>query len=302
MRNIILLLIVFIFQNSYCQTVIKLTKANGVYTVPCQINGKTDVFFFDTGASNVTISLGYYTKGIKEGFLKTSDILPEIVNFKVANGSIQTGRLINIRELKIGNLKLYNIVATIVENEDSPLLLGQTALEKFGTYTVNTTNSTLSILGNSSTDIDIALKEAKKQAYSKLSKLPNGEQKTILEAQIVQTKVDILSDTKIILNLEFEVYEIKYSNNGDIDFEYDITNKSTVNYKNKPLSQIHIYIDVYTEDGKVYSTSSPLPELLSGNSANGHSSSINLRNRKPKYFRIYGVINSPLLTMLHNND
>src|SRR5258706_4849970 len=86
---------------SFGQTVIKLTKSNGIYSVPCQVNGKSTLFYFDTGASDVTLSINFYNHAIKDGIIKVSDLLPEIINYTVANGDVHSGRRINIRELEI---------------------------------------------------------------------------------------------------------------------------------------------------------------------------------------------------------
>ena len=53
------LLIVITIISSFCfgQKVIQLTKQNGVYTIPCSINGVKRSLVFDTGASTVTISM-----------------------------------------------------------------------------------------------------------------------------------------------------------------------------------------------------------------------------------------------------
>mgnify|MGYP002776377742 CR=1 FL=1 len=47
----------FMAANIFSQTVIIMNKENGVYTVPCKINGLSLKFIFDTGASDVSISL-----------------------------------------------------------------------------------------------------------------------------------------------------------------------------------------------------------------------------------------------------
>jgi len=290
--KILVVLILFLSHLSHGQTVIKLTKTNGIYTVPCQINGKTGIFYFDTGASDISISLGFFKNGIKEGFLKVSDMLPEIVNYQVANGDIHSGRHINIKQFKIGNLTLSNIIATIVDNEDAPLLLGQSALEKFGSYTINSNTSTLTIAGNEKSDIDKALKT--------LIKIKGIPVTPVVKDQIAQAKIDILNDTKIASDLQFEVFKITKNENGEIRFEYDITNTSTKNYKPKPLSFITVFIDIYTEDGKTYSTSSMIGEILSSKTINGDELNINIRNKTPKYYRIYGAVNSPYLSSIEN--
>ena len=41
-------------------------------------------------------------------------------------------------------------------------------------------------------------------------------------------------------------------------------------------------------------------ENLAGNTINGQDIRINLRNKTPKYFRIYAVVNGPLLSTLED--
>ncbi len=47
--------------NSSGKTSIKMTKRSGVYFIPCKINGSEMEFIFDTGSSDITMSL---TEGV----------------------------------------------------------------------------------------------------------------------------------------------------------------------------------------------------------------------------------------------
>src|SRR5258705_9817612 len=97
MKHLSFLFLTLVFTTIvFGQTVVKLTKSNGIYSVPCQINGKATLLYFDTGASDVTLSISFYNQGIKDGIIKASDLLPEIINYKVANGEVHSGRRINI--------------------------------------------------------------------------------------------------------------------------------------------------------------------------------------------------------------
>lgn len=282
------------------QTVVKLTKSNGILSIPCQVNGKSTLFYFDTGASDVVLSIEYYNQALKEGILKYSDLLPEIINFKVANGQVHSGRRINIREIKIGNLRLTNVVGTIIDGQGAPLLLGQTVLERFGVYSIDNQKSTLTINGNLKSDIDIALAAAKQRAVEQM-KSSTGDIK-IVHQQIQQSKVDLLRDMKVALGLEFEVSSIELDKDEDnqLTFKYDITNNSGIDYKAKALSQLYIFIDVFTEEGKVYSASINTEQMLAGGTINGEDLIIKIRNKTPKYFRIYGVVNGPFLSAIEN--
>lgn len=297
----------FVLISTVCtlaQTVVKLTKTGGIYSVPCQVNGKPTQFFFDPGAADVTLSIGFYNQAVKDGILKISDVLPEIVNYQVANGNIHSGRRINIRELSIGNLRLNNVVASVIDGEHAPLLLGQSALERFGTYTINNTASTLTIQGNYKSNIDLALKAAKEKATEQMKNAGQSGMASLVQQQIQQTKVDILRDTKIASGLEFEVSQIKTDKRGEgeLTFKYDITNNSGLDYKNKALSQLYIFIDVFTAEGKVYSASVPAPQMLTGNTVNGQDLALKLRNKTAQYFRIYGVVNGPLLSTIQTQE
>jgi aspartyl protease family protein len=121
---------------------ILMKKKNGVYYIPAEVNGYSMEFVFDTGASSVSISLTEAMLLYKNGKLSKSDILGSQY-FSDANGDISEGTKINIRSIKIGSKLLQNIEATVVHNLQAPLLLGQSALSKFGKFSVNTANNTI---------------------------------------------------------------------------------------------------------------------------------------------------------------
>jgi aspartyl protease family protein len=123
---------------------ISLTKKNGVYYIPTVINGVPMEFVYDTGASTVSISLAEAKYLLNQGKLAKSDIL-DSQYFTDANGDISEGTKIILREIKIGNKTLYNVEASIVHNLNAPLLLGQTALERFGKIIFDTKNQILTL-------------------------------------------------------------------------------------------------------------------------------------------------------------
>jgi clan AA aspartic protease (TIGR02281 family) len=110
---------------------IKMTKNGNVYEVPCYINGIKMKFIFDSGASDVSISLTEARFMLKNGYLNADDITSK-QNYTIANGDIQEGYIINIRELKIGQYTLKNVKGSIVSTLNAPLLLGMSAIEKLG--------------------------------------------------------------------------------------------------------------------------------------------------------------------------
>jgi aspartyl protease family protein len=117
-------------------------KKGGVYYVPCKINGVEMEFIFDTGASDITISLTEAIFLYKQGKLADEDFLGT-EHYQIADGSVQEGTIIVLRTVEIGNKKLKNIKASIVHNAEAPLLLGQSALSKFGKISIDYTKNEL---------------------------------------------------------------------------------------------------------------------------------------------------------------
>ncbi len=133
MRKIILTLIILSFSISLLQSQvrIKMKNENGVYTTPCIVNGLRLRFIFDTGASNVSISLTEATFMLKNGYLDKADLHGSSYS-QIANGDIVENTTVILKELEIGGIMLYNIEAIIIHELSAPLLLGQSAIQKLG--------------------------------------------------------------------------------------------------------------------------------------------------------------------------
>lgn len=117
---------------------------SGVYEVACIINDLPLKFIFDTGASSVSISSVEASFMLKNGYLKEEDIKGKEY-FGTATGEIHEGTIIRLREIKIGDAVLRNVDASVAHNQQAPLLLGQSILERFGTITIDNINSKLII-------------------------------------------------------------------------------------------------------------------------------------------------------------
>jgi aspartyl protease family protein len=74
--------------------------------------------------------------------LKKEDIL-STQYFQDATGRISEGTKINLRLIKIGNIVLDNVQATVIDNVNAPLLLGQTVLERFGSIEIDNDNNVI---------------------------------------------------------------------------------------------------------------------------------------------------------------
>lgn len=110
---------------------IPFTKDGGVFSVKCNINNLPLYFIFDTGASDVSLSMVEANFMMKNGYLDKKDVVGT-ERYVDAVGNISEGTTINIREVDFGGLKLQNVRASVVRNQKAPLLLGQTVLSKLG--------------------------------------------------------------------------------------------------------------------------------------------------------------------------
>jgi aspartyl protease family protein len=118
------------------KSVVKMRKAGGVYFVPCKINGTEMEFIFDTGASDITMSLTEAVFLYKQGKLKDDDVIGT-QQYQIADGSIHEGTVVILRKVQIGDWELSDVQASIVDNMEAPLLLGQSALAKFGKISID---------------------------------------------------------------------------------------------------------------------------------------------------------------------
>ena len=85
------------------QVRIKMQKDGGVYKIPCVVNGLRLKFVFDTGASNVCISLSEANLMLENGYLDKKDIVGKCKS-QIADGSIINNTKIILREIKINDL------------------------------------------------------------------------------------------------------------------------------------------------------------------------------------------------------
>ena len=110
---------------------IPFTKESGVYKVKCQINGLPLHFVFDTGASDVTLSMTEASFMMKNGYLSGNDVIGS-QRYMDADGDISVGTVINLKDVNIGGQTLKNVRASVVRNQKAPLLLGQSVLGRLG--------------------------------------------------------------------------------------------------------------------------------------------------------------------------
>jgi clan AA aspartic protease (TIGR02281 family) len=218
-KNYYLTFFFFTFINlTYAQKVIKMERINKTYQIPCKVNGIPMKFVFDTGASDVSISSTEANFLIKQGLLTKDDFL-EKVQYKIANGDIVEGTKINLKSIEIDGIIIKNISASVIDSQNAPLLLGQSAIRKIGRF---------SISGNELILLDYSL-ETQPDLKPKI-KLSNSINEDALRRFNL-----FLSNKSIIDDVKGHLIFNKYSNSLDY-------NSTTIIYENPTLEK-----DIYAK-------------------------------------------------------
>lgn len=169
------------------QIVVNMEQDGGVYKVPCSVNGVKMKFIFDTGASAVSLSKSMATFMEDNGFLNKSDYLGK-TQVHIADGSIVDVDVVNLRDFEIGGLHLQDVIATIKDGQNVPLLMGQSAIEKLGRVSIekgrlliHQASTTLSLKQIATLRAEIekhALNSEHESVIQKISELRRGTQLT----------------------------------------------------------------------------------------------------------------------------
>lgn len=120
------------------------TKEAGICKVRCSINGLPLHFYFDTGATDVTISNIEAKFMMKNDYLKPTDVKGSAY-YSTADGNITAGTVILLRKVNFGGLELTNVRASVVDNQQAPLLLGQSVLSRLGKVEIDNGKHVLKI-------------------------------------------------------------------------------------------------------------------------------------------------------------
>ena len=130
--------------NDTSSSEIPFTKENGVYKVKCNVNGLPLHFVFDTGASDVTISMVEATFMMKNGYLNGNDVVGS-QRYMDANGDVSVGTIINLKDVNFGGQNLTNVRASVVRNQKAPLLLGQSVLGRLGKIEIDNAKNVIKL-------------------------------------------------------------------------------------------------------------------------------------------------------------
>lgn len=118
------------------QTVIQMEEYGGVYRIPCKVNGAKMKLIFDTGAEKVCLSLSMANYLYDNDYITDEDIVGSGTS-TVADGSIVDHIKIIIKDIEIEGVHLRNVEAVVIDGQNAPLLLGQSAIKKLGKYSIS---------------------------------------------------------------------------------------------------------------------------------------------------------------------
>lgn len=120
------------------KTVVQLEQANGVYVVPVVVNGIVNMkFAIDTGATDVSIPADVVAALTKAGSIVPADFLDKRT-YILADGSKVPSQTFRLRSLKVGDVTVENVRASIAP-ENSPSLLGQSFFGRLKSWSLNNT-------------------------------------------------------------------------------------------------------------------------------------------------------------------
>jgi clan AA aspartic protease (TIGR02281 family) len=121
---------------------VPMLQEGGVYKIPILINNNITLnFIVDSGATDVTIPADVVTTLIRAGTITQADFIGART-YTLADGSTTSLRTFHIRSLKVGDIVLEDVTCSVA-NEAGDLLLGQSFLGRFKSWSIDNTKHTL---------------------------------------------------------------------------------------------------------------------------------------------------------------
>jgi clan AA aspartic protease (TIGR02281 family) len=129
-------------QNPSSRAEVPLKKDSGIFVVPVQINGAITLnFTIDSGAADVSVPADVFSTLRRTGTIGDADVTGE-QTYVLADGSKAKSVTFTIRSLKVGDKVVENVRGSVTPAQGS-LLLGQSFLERFKSWSFDNTNHQL---------------------------------------------------------------------------------------------------------------------------------------------------------------
>ena len=115
---------------------VPMEKDRGTYVVPVRINGAITLkFTIDSGAADVSIPADVVSTLIRTGTLTSNDFVGK-KTYVLADGSEVPSETFLIKSLQVGDRVVNNVLGSVADVKGS-LLLGQSFLEKFNSWSID---------------------------------------------------------------------------------------------------------------------------------------------------------------------
>jgi clan AA aspartic protease (TIGR02281 family) len=113
-----------------------LASTGGVLVAPVVVNNSMKLnFLVDSGASDVSIPSDVFSSLLRSGAITQADITGSR-QFVDANGDTSRAKVFVIRSLKVGNVEVSRVEADVAP-VNAPLLLGQSFLKRFKSWSID---------------------------------------------------------------------------------------------------------------------------------------------------------------------
>jgi invasion protein IalB/predicted aspartyl protease len=136
-------------RNSYASNeianrqVIRMENNFGVYSVPVRFNDTITInAVVDSGAADVSIPADLVLTLMRAKTVLQEDFLGK-QTYVLADGSEVPSQQFRLRSLKVGAKTIENVVAVVATSTDAPILLGQSFLSKFKSWSIDNEQHTL---------------------------------------------------------------------------------------------------------------------------------------------------------------
>ncbi len=125
------------------EAVVPYRNKNGVKYVDVKVNGVGLEMIFDTGCSDMHISVAEARYLYAKGTLTDDDFLG-LSPVQTADGNVSVDMVVNLREVAISDLPVrYDVSATVSYNNEAPPLLGNGVLDSIELTTIDSKNHNL---------------------------------------------------------------------------------------------------------------------------------------------------------------
>ena len=119
-------------------------RQGGAFLISALINDALTLdFVVDSGASDVSVPADVVQTLIRKGLLRKEDFLGSRI-YKLADGSMVPSERFTIRTIKVGEKQIENVTANVV-GASGPLLLGQSFLTRFNSWSIDNDRGVLSL-------------------------------------------------------------------------------------------------------------------------------------------------------------